>query len=197
MFFRHSSKIGDKMKLIIGLGNPGKKYDNTRHNTGFMCIDALAEHFNQEIGTKKFEGLYTKFKYKGEDIVLLKPQTYMNNSGMSVGAIMKYFKIDKEDILVIYDDMDMPIGKLRLREKGSAGGHNGMKSIISHVGGQDFKRIRFGIGKIPHCDVVNYVLGHFGPAEYPVIQEGIKTCVDAIMCYIDNDDFNKAMNTFN
>ena len=121
----------------------------------------------------------------------------MNNSGMSVGAIMKYFKIDKEDILVIYDDMDMPVGKLRLREKGSAGGHNGMKSIISHVGGQDFKRIRFGIGKIPHCDVVNYVLGHFGPAEYPVIQEGIKTCVEAIMCYIDNDDFNKAMNTFN
>ena len=122
------------MKLIVGLGNPGKEYDMTRHNTGFYCLDVLSDEMNQSIDKEKFKGLYTKFKYKGEDVILLKPQTYMNNSGESVAAVMQFFKIPVEDLLVIYDDMDMPTGKLRLREKGSAGGHNGIKSIIAHVG---------------------------------------------------------------
>ena len=184
------------MKLIVGLGNPGKEYDHTRHNTGFMVMDALADHFNQDISNKKFEGLYCKFKYKGEDVILLKPQTFMNNSGQSVIAVMNYFKIDVEDLLVIYDDLDMPTGKLRLREKGSAGGHNGIKSIIAHVGTSQFKRIRVGISKVPHIAIVDYVLGHFSKEEQDLMDTGIKKAVEAIDVYLD-EGFNKAMNGYN
>ena len=130
------------MKLIIGLGNPGKEYENTRHNTGFMVLDRLSEKLNIEMTQNKFKGLYGKSKYKGEDVILLKPQTYMNLSGESVRQVMDFFKINQEDILVIYDDLDMPVGKLRLRQSGSAGGHNGIKNIILHTGSQNFNRIR-------------------------------------------------------
>jgi len=184
------------MKLIVGLGNPGKKYEGTRHNTGFMVMDALADHYNQDISNKKFNGLYTKFKYNGEDIILLKPQTYMNNSGESVGQFLRYFKLKPTDLLVIYDDMDMPTGKLRLREKGSAGGHNGIKSIIAHVGTNEFRRIRVGISKLPRYDVIDYVLGHFTSEEKPLIEEGINNAVKAIDTYL-KEDFNKAMNLYN
>ena len=149
------------MKLIIGLGNPGKEYENTRHNTGFMVLDRLSEKLNIEMTQNKFKGLYGKSKYKGEDVILLKPQTYMNLSGESVRQVMDFFKINQEDILVIYDDLDMPVGKLRLRQSGSAGGHNGVKSIIAHVGTQSFQRIRVGIDKHPRIKVVDYVLGRF------------------------------------
>lgn len=184
------------MKLIVGLGNPGKKYDNTRHNTGFACVDALARELNQEITTKKFDGLYTKFKHKGEDIILLKPQTYMNNSGLSVIQCMKFFKVDVADLCVIYDDMDLPLGKLRLREKGSAAGHNGIKSIIAHVGTQDFKRIKVGIGN-SRGDGANWVLGHFSPLEYPIVSEAVKNGAEAALLYIETDDFSKAENRYN
>ena len=184
------------MKLIVGLGNPGAKYEGTRHNTGFMAIDAFAKSVNQSIDQEKFRALYTKFKYHNEDIILLKPQTYMNNSGEAVIACMNFFKIDVADLLVIYDDLDMPTGKLRLREKGGAGGHNGMKSIIHYVGSQDFKRIRIGIDRIPRWDTINYVLGHFQSDELPFIEEGIKKASDAIHCYLEND-FAKAMNNYN
>ncbi|MBO6048074.1 MAG: aminoacyl-tRNA hydrolase [Erysipelotrichaceae bacterium] len=184
------------MKLIVGLGNPGSKYEGTRHNTGFMAIDAFAESVNQKIDIQKFKGQYVKFKYKGEDIILLKPMTYMNNSGESVIACMNYFKIDVKDLLVIYDDLDMPTGKLRLREKGSAGGHNGVKSIIHYVGSQEFKRIRIGIDHIPRWDTINFVLGRFLSDEQPLIEEGIKNAVAAIHCYLD-DNFSKAMNNYN
>ena len=117
------------MKLIVGLGNPGKEYAGTRHNCGFMVIDRLASKLNVDVDQNKFKGLYAKVKYHGEDIILLKPQTYMNLSGESVNAVMNFFKIDKDDLLVIYDDLDMPVGKLRLRKTGSAGGHNGIKNI--------------------------------------------------------------------
>jgi len=135
------------MKLIIGLGNPGKEYENTRHNTGFMVLDRLSEKLNIEMTQNKFKGLYGKSKYKGEDVILLKPQTYMNLSGESVRQVMDFFKINQEDILVIYDDLDMPVGKLRLRQSGSAGGHNGIKNIILHTGSQNFNRIRVGIDR--------------------------------------------------
>ena len=184
------------MKLIVGLGNPTKEYENTRHNVGFMVMDRLADVLNVSISTSKFKGEYTKFKYHGEDVVLLKPMTYMNNSGESVSQIMKYFKIDVEDLLVIYDDMDMPVGKLRLRQSGSAGGHNGVKSIIAHVGTQSFKRIRIGIDKHPRIKVVDYVLGHFNKDERPLIDEGIENAVKAIELYLDKD-FVAAMNTYN
>lgn len=184
------------MKLIVGLGNPGKEYENTRHNVGFMTMDRLAQDMNVSISTSKFKGEYVKFKYNGEDMILLKPMTYMNNSGESVIQVMNYFKIDVKDLLVIYDDMDMPTGKLRLRETGSAGGHNGMKSIIAHVGTQSFKRIRVGIDKHPRIPVVDYVLGHFSKDEKPSIDEGIENAVKAVKMYLEKD-FVSAMNTFN
>lgn len=184
------------MKLIVGLGNPGKEYENTRHNVGFMVMNRLADVMNVSISTSKFKGEYTKFKYKGEDIVLLKPMTYMNNSGESVIQVMNYFKIDVSDLLVIYDDMDMPTGKLRLRQSSSAGGHNGVKSIIAHVGTQSFQRIRVGIDKHPRIKVVDYVLGRFSKDEQPLIDEGIENAVKAIETYLDKD-FIAAMNAFN
>ena len=184
------------MKLIVGLGNPGKEYEKTRHNTGFMVMDRLAETFQVSINVKKFKGEYVKFKYRGEDVILLKPMTYMNNSGESVIQVMNYFKMDVEDLRVIYDDMDMTTGKLRLRQSGSAGGHNGIKSIIAHVGTQNFKRIRVGIDKHPQIPVVDYVLGRFSKEEQPLIDEGIDHAVKAVEMMLDKD-FVAAMNAFN
>ena len=185
------------MKLIVGLGNPGKEYDMTRHNTGFYCLDVLSDEMNQSIDKEKFKGLYTKFKYKGEDVILLKPQTYMNNSGESVAAVMQFFKIPVEDLLVIYDDMDMPTGKLRLREKGSAGGHNGIKNIIAHLGTQQFSRIRIGVGEKPAgWDLADYVLGRFPAEEEPTIRTALEQTVKACETIL-TDSVEAAMNQFN
>lgn len=184
------------MKLIVGLGNPDKKYEKTRHNVGFMVMDKLAQDCGVSISTDKFKGKYVKLKYQNEDIILLKPMTYMNLSGESVIQVMKYFKIDIEDLLVVYDDLDMPVGKLRLRESGSAGGHNGVKNIIAHVGTQRFKRIRVGIDKNPRIDTIDYVLGHFPKEEQPLIHEGIERAVKAIKLYIEKG-FSSAMNVYN
>lgn len=184
------------MLLIIGLGNPGKEYEMTRHNCGFMVIDALQKKLQVECNQNKFKGLYGKTKYKGEDVILLKPQTYMNNSGESVQQFMNFFKISVDDILVVYDDLDMPVGKLRLRTSGSAGGHNGIKSIISHVGGQNFKRIRVGIDRHPYQKVVDYVLSRFSKEETPFIEEGVDRATKAVLTYIEKD-FVTAMNQFN
>ena len=121
------------MKLIVGLGNPGRDYEKTRHNTGFMALDLIAKELNISVTSEKFKGLYGKGNVKGESVILLKPQTYMNLSGESVRAVMDFFKIDKKDLLVIYDDLDLPVGKIRLRAKGSAGGQNGVKNIIQQL----------------------------------------------------------------
>jgi peptidyl-tRNA hydrolase len=184
------------MKLIVGLGNPGKEYEKTRHNVGFMTMDILSETLGVSINSEKFKGQYVKFKYKGEDVILLKPMTYMNNSGESVIQVMKFYKIDVKDLLVVYDDMDMPTGKLRLRQSGSAGGHNGVKSIIAHVGTQSFARIRVGIDKHPRIPVVDYVLGRFSKDEQPLIESGIENAVKAIELFLDKD-FVAAMNAYN
>lgn len=184
------------MKLIIGLGNPGKEYEQTRHNCGFMVIDRLCKKLQVTIDQSKFKGLYTKFKYQGEDVILLKPQTYMNLSGESVQEIMRFFKIDIEDILVIYDDLDMPVGKLRLRQSGSAGGHNGIKNIIKHVGSQNFNRIRIGIDRHPYMDVVNYVTSKFTKEQMPLIDEGIEKASEAVLLYLQKG-FVASMNQFN
>ena len=180
------------MKLIVGLGNPGKEYEGTRHNCGFMVVDKL----NTEINQNKFKGLYTKVKYHGEDVILLKPQTYMNLSGESVIAAMNFFKLDKEDIIVIYDDLDMPVGKLRLRKTGSAGGHNGIKNIIAHLSSQDFKRIRVGIDRHKYMKVVDYVLSRFAKEETEAINQGIDKASDAVLDYLDHD-FDYIMNRYN
>ncbi len=184
------------MKLIVGLGNPGKEYENTRHNTGFMVMDALAKDLGVSINMIKFKGVYTKTKIKGEDVILLKPGTYMNNSGESVGEVMRFFKIDVEDILVIYDDLDLPTGRLRIRDKGSAGGHNGIKSIIAHVGTSEFKRIRIGIDKHPYIPTVDYVLGRFTKEEMESMQPGIDHAVIVAKEFV-NTDFHKIMSLHN
>ena len=184
------------MKLIVGLGNPGKEYAGTRHNCGFMVIDRLASKLNVDVDQNKFKGLYAKVKYHGEDIILLKPQTYMNLSGESVNAVMNFFKIDKEDLLVIYDDLDMPVGKLRLRKTGSAGGNNGIKNIIAHLNSQDFKRIRVGIDRHKYMNVADYVLSRFSKVESEAIEQGIENAANAVLDYLDND-FNHAMNYYN
>ena len=177
------------MKLIVGLGNPGKEYAGTRHNCGFMVIDRLASKLNVDVDQNKFKGLYAKVKYHGEDIILLKPQTYMNLSGESVNAVMNFFKIDK-------DDLDMPVGKLRLRKTGSAGGHNGIKNIIAHLNSQDFKRIRVGIDRHKYMNVADYVLSRFSKVESEAIEQGIENAANAVLDYLDND-FNHAMNYYN
>lgn len=184
------------MKLIVGLGNPGKEYENTRHNTGFMVIDKLADKLGVSIEQNKFKGLYTKLKYNGEDVILLKPQTYMNLSGESVRQVMDFYKINQEDILVIYDDMDMPVGKLRLRQTGSAGGHNGVKNIILHTGSQNFNRVRVGIGRHPYMKVVDYVLSKFTSDELSDIEKGIENASEAVIDYL-NYGFSHTMNNFN
>ncbi|MDF9825735.1 PTH1 family peptidyl-tRNA hydrolase [Breznakia sp. PF5-3] len=184
------------MKLIVGLGNPGKQYEKTRHNAGFMVMDEIAKSLGVDIDQKKFKGLYAQTFIKGEKVILLKPQTYMNNSGESVRAVVDYFNIDIEDILVIYDDLDLPVGKLRLREQGSAGGQKGVKSILQHLGTQELRRIRVGIGKDPVIPTVDYVLGKVSKEDLGVFQTAI---VDAAKAAIEsvNEDFNLVMAKFN
>lgn len=184
------------MKLIVGLGNPGRKYEKTRHNCGFMVVDELARQLNIPVDQNKFQGLYGKGKVGGEDVVLLKPQTYMNLSGDSMIHFMNYFKIPVEDIIVVYDDLDLPVGKIRLRTKGSPGGHNGIKSIVGHLKTQNFNRIRVGIDRDKFIPVVDYVLGKFTKEQEPPLQESIALASAALKLSIQ-EDFTKAMNQFN
>lgn len=184
------------MKLIVGLGNYGKEYEQTRHNIGFMVIDRLKDKLDINTSKKDFHGLYSKFKYKGNDVVLLQPLTYMNRSGLSVREIVDYFNIDYKDIVVIFDDLDLEVGKLRLREKGGHGGHNGIKDIINHLSTNEIKRIRIGIGKNPLFNGADYVLGKFNKDELPLINDAINNASDAIILFLE-ESFQAAMNKFN
>jgi PTH1 family peptidyl-tRNA hydrolase len=186
----------ENMKLIVGLGNPGMEYEHTRHNMGFDTIDCLMEnHIGGELTSKGYQGLYCKINYKGEPIIFLKPQTYMNLSGQSVLEISQFYKINVDDILIIYDDMDLEPGKIRIRKNGSAGGHNGMKNIISLLGTQEIKRIRIGIGK-PEHDVIDYVLGKPSSTDQENIDKAIIKASKAIIDYLDNG-FDHMMNHYN
>jgi len=184
------------MKLIVGLGNPGRDYEKTRHNTGFMALDLIAKELNISVTSEKFKGLYGKGNVKGESVILLKPQTYMNLSGESVRAVMDFFKIDKKDLLVIYDDLDLPVGKIRLRAKGSAGGQNGVKNIIQHLGNQEFNRIRVGIGKDSRIPTVDYVLGKTRKEDLVEYEDELIDAKNAAIYFI-NHDFDETMNRFN
>lgn len=184
------------MKLIVGLGNPGREYAETRHNAGFKTMDLIAQELRVTINNDKFKGLYIKTKVNNEDLILLKPQTFMNLSGESVRSIMEFFKIDLQDILIIYDDLDLPVGKIRLRQKGSAGGQNGVKNIIQHLGCQDFNRIRIGIGKDERIPTVDYVLGKVRKEEQQDFEEALVDAKNAAIHFI-NHDFDVTMNTFN
>lgn len=185
------------MKLIVGLGNPTGQYAGTRHNVGFDVIDKLAEQYNIPVDTLKHKGAYGKGKIEGQSVILLKPMTYMNLSGESVRAVADYFKILPEDIIVIYDDINLDVGRLRIREKGSAGGHNGIKNIIAHLGTEGFPRIRVGVGMKPaKMSLADYVLSHFTDAERNVMEEGYQRAMEALKLMIE-DHIEKAMNDYN
>ncbi len=179
------------MKLIIGLGNPGKEYEHTRHNMGYDALDLLSEVLKIDINQKKFQGLYGK----EDDIILFKPETFMNLSGIAVRAIMAFFKINIEDILVISDDMAIPIGKIRLRAKGSSGKHKGLQNIIDNLGSENFKRIRIGIGK-PTYNTIDFVLSVPPKEEAPLIKNAQEKTVKAILEYLRNS-FEQAMSKYN
>ena len=184
------------MKLIIGLGNPGKEYEKTRHNVGFMCIDTFLESLNVNVdsGKEKFQGVYYKLNYKGEDFLILKPFTYMNLSGNSVKEIMSFYKISIEDIIVIHDDVDLPVGYIRIRENGASGGHNGIKSIIQCLGSENFKRIRVGIDKGE--DMIKHVLTKFKGTEKELIDDACVKVCKALGDYLTMP-FNKVMSLNN
>lgn len=185
------------MYLIAGLGNPGKQYENTRHNAGFMALDALADQLGTSIEGKKHKALCGKGLIGGEKVILLKPQTFMNLSGESIRAAADFYKVDPDHIIVIYDDISLEPGQLRIRKKGSAGGHNGIKSIIAHLGTQEFPRIKVGVGAKPdRMDLADYVLGHFSQIESRVMDDAAKEAAQAAQAMI-LDGIEAAMNRYN
>lgn len=186
------------MFVIVGLGNPGKKYENTRHNAGFLAIDAIADKYGISISEKKHKALCGSGVIEGNKVLLVKPQTFMNVSGESVRSVMDFYKIDpEEDMLVIYDDISLAPGNIRIRKKGSAGGHNGIKSIIAHAGTQNFMRIKVGVGEKPSgWDLADYVLGHFSEEDNMKLKEIMPDVMQAATLMIQGD-VDKAMNDFN
>lgn len=185
------------MYLIVGLGNPEAEYGKTRHNMGFNTINKIATKYNIDVTKTKFQGLNGTGIIEGKKVVLLKPQTYMNLSGESVKPFVDFYKIEKENILVIYDDMDIEPGKIKIRKKGSSGGHNGMKSIIQMIGTEDFPRIRIGIGRPEHNgDEINHVIGAIPEEQIPLLDEGTEKAKDAVIEILKNG-IDIAMNKFN
>ena len=187
-----------KMFIIAGLGNPTKEYEGTRHNVGFDVIDRLSEKYNIAVDVKKHRAFIGKGMIAGQKVILAKPQTYMNLSGESIRSLLDYYKVDEEhELLVIYDDVSLGVGQLRIRAKGSAGGHNGIKNIIAHLGGQVFPRIKIGVGeKPPKYDLADYVLGHFSKAEKILMDEGYDNAVRAVEMIVSGD-IEGAMNEYN
>lgn len=168
------------MKIFVGLGNPGKQYEHTRHNIGFDVIDELSKKWSIPLDQAKHKGIYGIGTVNSEKVLLLKPLTYMNLSGESIAAVMNFFKAELEDIVVLYDDLDLPVGRIRLRQKGSAGGHNGIKSTIANLGTQEFNRIRIGIGRpVGRIPVIDYVLGRFLNEEREAMSKVIEKCTEA------------------
>lgn len=184
------------MRLIVGLGNPGKEYENTRHNAGFKFIDKFAKSQNLDFNKEKFNGLYTEFNYKGEKVILLKPQKYMNLSGEVVIKFKDFFKINLEDILIICDDLDTELGKLKLKYKGSSGGHNGLKNIEFHLHSNEYKRIKIGISNNKGHDRIDYVIGKMPKDELNVLEKVTDKAPEIIMDYL-NLSFDNLMNKYN
>lgn len=195
MFFKSKNSTFDYM--IVGLGNPGIQYDETRHNAGFMAIDLLAESLNVEIIKHKFDALYCDCKIGDKRILLLKPQTYMNNSGRAVLAASSFYKIPTSNILVIFDDISLDVGNIRIRRKGSAGGHNGVKDIIEVLGTEEIMRIKVGVGQKPNpqYDLVKWVLGKIPSEQREVFNKSLETAVDSAKMIV-NSGIDKAMNAY-
>lgn len=184
------------MFVIAGLGNPGKKYEKTRHNMGFLVIDKLAEKNDIKVNKIKHKSLVGDGFISDRKSLLVKPQTYMNLSGEALREVMDYYNVDIEDLIVIYDDFDIEPGSIRIRKKGSAGSHNGMKSIIYQLQSQDFPRIRIGIGKSGSADWKDFVLGKLGKEEQKMIDDAVEKAADAVMCILEKG-IDKAMNEYN
>lgn len=186
-------------KLIVGLGNPGSKYDNTRHNIGFMAVDNIVKELNLKFTEDKtFKAYVTSGFMNGEKVYFIKPITFMNKSGIAVKALLTYFNIPIEDLIVIYDDLDMAVGKIRFRQKGSAGGHNGIKSIITHIGTQEFDRIKIGIGRPQNgMTVINHVLGKFSTEEMITIDNTLCKVDNAVNHYLQTNNFEDTMRRYN
>lgn len=185
------------MKIIVGLGNPGSEYEKTRHNTGFMVIDKIAAKYNIEIKKEKSKALIGIGEINGEKVMLVKPQTFMNLSGEAVRGIMDFYKESEDNLLIAFDDIDLELGNIRIKERGSAGTHNGMKSVVQNVGTTNFKRVKVGIGKPKgSMDLVNYVLGRFSDDELKILTESIEKAVEAIEIIVSGN-VSKAMNLYN
>ncbi len=195
---KDTSRAGGIEFLIVGLGNPGGKYEITRHNAGFLCADLFAESMNTEIKRLKYHALTAEVNIDGHRCLLMKPQTFMNNSGEAVAEAAKFYKIPLEKIIVVFDDISLPIGKLRVRRKGSAGGHNGIKSIISHLGSENFPRVKIGVGAKPHpdYDLADWVLTSFKKEDFPALKEAMVNAGEAVKLIV-NGNTDKAMNLYN
>ena len=185
------------MYIIVGLGNPGQKYEHTRHNVGFDAIDEIARQHNIRVDKLKHRALLGEGRIGGEKVVLVKPQTYMNLSGESLISLANYYKVEDENIIVIYDDIDLDVGKLRIRQKGSAGSHNGMKSIVKCLGSSDFPRIRIGVSKPDkNMDLADFVLSRFSKEDRILVEESIERVVKAVEETMESN-LDKAMNKYN
>lgn len=184
------------MKLIVGLGNPGRQYHGTRHNVGFEVLEVLSKAHRIPVKARRSRAVVGEGTISGEQVVLAKPQTFMNLSGEAVAALARRYRIGPEDILVIYDDSNLPLGKLRIRTKGSAGGHNGMKSIIHSLGSDEFPRIRLGIGSPDRREMIDHVLSRFKRAEMSIVREAVQRAAEAVEMYLAEGP-EPTMNRFN
>ena len=196
MFFKQNS--GGASWLLVCLGNPGDKYENTRHNVGFMVADEVAERQRAPIQKLKFKALTNTFTISGEKVLVMKPVTYMNLSGEAVRQAVDFYKVPADHVLVVSDDTALAIGKLRIRVKGSAGGHNGLKNIIQHLGTDQFPRVKVGVGEKPHpdYDMIDWVMGKFHGENRKIMDEAVKRAADAVECILKSG-MDTAMNKFN
>lgn len=185
------------MKMIVGLGNIGTKYDGTRHNTGFMVVDEFARIHQAPFSKHQMEASLATTVINGEKVLLVKPSTYMNDSGRAVRPLLDYYKIDIADLIVVYDDMDLPVGKIRFRKKGAAGGHNGIKSLISHLKTQGFDRLKVGTDHPQKTTVVNYVLSKFTATQQPLFDESVDHSISGLEDWVNGMSIADLMNKYN
>jgi len=196
MLYLGSSQMDSDRAMIVGLGNPGERYERTRHNIGFWCVDRLAEQCSAARERRRFRALLREATFGPHRLVLIKPQTYMNDSGDAIAPAARWYKVPPAQILVIYDDLDLPVGRVRFRLGGSSGGHRGVASIIQRLGTDAFMRLRIGIGRPPHDEAVDYVLSHFSPEEQAIADRIVAAVPTMVRCVLD-DGIAEAMNRYN